>query len=637
MSSRAWLAGTLTLWLLLPGRAGAQVAPLDNWRSMRTPHFQVIGDVGEGELRRVAARLEQFRDAVEGILPPATDTTSAPTVVIVFKSHKTYRPFKPQYQGKPMDHLAGYFMPAAGMNLVTMTTESRSPDPDEALRIVYHELVHLMVRDSTTGIPLWLDEGLAEYYRTLDVSDGGRTVTVGRMQRDHVYKLRKEFIPIDQLVAVDHRAALYNESDKASVFYSQSWALVHYLLTSDMINDTAQAGALLAAFSGGASFADASQSTLGMTPASLDRALREYVRRDSFPSRTLKRTDRLEKLEKVLVTRIDAAEAHAAVGALLMHMGRRDEARAQLTAALARAPEHAAALAATGQLLMREGRGEEGRLYLERAAAAPGATALVHYQHAAALHEAFDHPGRPADVDAAIEAAYRRAIAAGPAPADSYAGLARLLADRRPTSRDHLDLMREAIERAPGRSAYRLTYGLMLANREAFAGARTMLAPLVANASDADVWQQASALLERIDDFEARRATYERRRVAAGVAEPWTERFDGPVRLPQLRPLESGEAQVFGILTAIECAADRLEFVIRADAGDVRVGAASIDDVAVASFRSDAIAEASCGPRATQDPVRVTHRPTPTAGTLVDGVAGEAVSVEFVPLSYQHR
>jgi Flp pilus assembly protein TadD len=626
------LTATLLLSLLPATLARSQVAPLEKWRALRTPHFQLIGDASEGDMRRVAARLEQFREAVGIIIARATVTTSTPTLVIVFKSHKSYRPFKPVYQGKPQDHIAGYFMPGQGMNFVTLTIESRSGDPDEALRIVYHELVHLMVRNSAAGIPPWLNEGLAEFYRTLDITDGGRKVTIGRVEPQHVFTLREEFIPIEQLVAVDHRSPLYNEGSKASIFYAESWALVHYLHVDDMLKRTARASMLMSAISKGASFSDACQRVLGTSPAALEKALRQYVQRDSFTSMTLKLSDRLDTLEKLPAPLVAAGDAHAAVGALLLQMGRRDDARAQLSAALASTPGNALALTTMGQLLMREGKRDEALPYLERASAVPDAPALVHHQHAAALHEAYDEgASRPKDVDAAIEAAYRKAITLDAHMADSYQGLARILADRGVTTREPLDLMTKAIQLAPGRNDYRVNFGVMLASREALADARTILAPVAASADDEAMRMAAQSVLKRIDDFEARRAEYEKRRAAAGVTEASAERFSGPVVVPELRTPQAGEERVFGVLSAIECVGS-LRLVIKQDGPDIRVHAAGFESIAFVSFREDLKGEISCGPRKTQDPVLVTYRPGP-----VDGSLGEVVAVEFVPLSYIHR
>jgi tetratricopeptide (TPR) repeat protein len=627
------VAALILALVALPAAADQAVAPLEKWRSMRTPNFQLLGDVSEGDMRRVAGRLEQFREAVGVILPRARVTTTTPTVVLVFRNHKSYRPFKPLYQGKPQDHIAGYFIPGQGINFVALTLESRGSDPDEALRIVYHELVHLMVRNSAAGIPPWLNEGLAEYYRTLDITDGGRKVTVGRVEPQHVLRLREEFIPLEQLAAVDHGSPLYNEGTKASVFYAESWALVHYLLINDMVNRTARSSALMQALSEGAGFVDACRKALGATPAELEKALRQYVRRDSFTSMTLTLTNRIERLEKLPAPPVEPAVAHAAVGALLLLMDRRDEARAQLAVALAASPPSALALSSMGQLLMREGRHDEARPYLERASSLPDATALVHHQHAAVLHDWIGNPtSRSKEVDAVIEGAYRRAMALDPQLADSHAGLARLLSERGVTSREPLDLMMAAIQIAPGRNDYRVNLGIMLANREAFADARTVLAPVAASADDQGSRGAAAAVLKRIDDFQARRAEYEKRRAAAGVAEASTDRFAGPAVQLDLRPPQPGEERLFGILGAIECPTGAVRLVVEESGRRVRVHAAAFDVIEFISFRSELTGAVTCGARKTQDPVLVTYRPR-----AADGVIGDVVAVEFVPLSYVHR
>ncbi len=159
----------LLAWLVAPP-VSAQVKPLKEWRQMRSANFYLMGDVGEGDMRRVAGRLEQFRAAVGRLLPKATVTTATPTTVLVFRSHRNYEPFKPLYNGKVNENVAGYFMGGPAINYITMTTEMRGEGSEaERYGIIYHELVHLMVNNTVRGVPVWFNEGLAEYYRTLEV------------------------------------------------------------------------------------------------------------------------------------------------------------------------------------------------------------------------------------------------------------------------------------------------------------------------------------------------------------------------------------------------------------------------------------------------------------------------------------
>jgi hypothetical protein len=95
----------LLAWLVAPP-VSAEIKPLKDWRQMRSANFDLMGDVGEGDLRRVAGRLEQFRAAVGRLLPKASVTTATPTTVLVFRSHRNYQPFKPVYNDKVNEHVA---------------------------------------------------------------------------------------------------------------------------------------------------------------------------------------------------------------------------------------------------------------------------------------------------------------------------------------------------------------------------------------------------------------------------------------------------------------------------------------------------------------------------------------------------
>jgi tetratricopeptide (TPR) repeat protein len=44
---------------------------------------------------------------------------------------------------------------------------------------------------------------------------------------------RTSALPMEKLLAVDQSSPEYNERDRTSIFYAQSWALVHYLMHGD--------------------------------------------------------------------------------------------------------------------------------------------------------------------------------------------------------------------------------------------------------------------------------------------------------------------------------------------------------------------------------------------------------------------
>src|SRR5438132_9869837 len=116
------------LLVLLPIVAMAK----DKWVSVHSKNFFLVGNAGEQDIRRVALKLEQFRDVFSRLFTKLKLNSSVPTTVIVFKSDAFYRPFKPLYQGKPAS-VAGYFQPGEDANYITLTSELRETTPYAAI------------------------------------------------------------------------------------------------------------------------------------------------------------------------------------------------------------------------------------------------------------------------------------------------------------------------------------------------------------------------------------------------------------------------------------------------------------------------------------------------------------------------
>src|SRR5215510_11858810 len=95
------------------------VSAKDNWVSVRTKNFYLIGSANEKEIRKVALKLEQFREVFTKLFPNMKFNTPVPTTVIVFKNDSSYGPFKPSA------NTAGFFQAGDDVNYITLTTEVR--------------------------------------------------------------------------------------------------------------------------------------------------------------------------------------------------------------------------------------------------------------------------------------------------------------------------------------------------------------------------------------------------------------------------------------------------------------------------------------------------------------------------------
>jgi tetratricopeptide (TPR) repeat protein len=611
----------------------ADVRPRTGWLRLQSPNFLLLGDVGAHDLRQVAERLEQFREALGLILPNAILTTPTPTIVVVFKTHKSYEPLKPLYQGKARSDVAGFFQPGQGVNYVTVTVEGGLDN----LGIIYHEYVHLLVNNNVSGLPLWFNEGLAEYYRTFQVNDWGDLAHIGRVQNDHVLLLRQQFLPLKTIIAVDHQSPLYNESNKASIFYAESWALVHYLMLGDERRFAKNYGAFVAALADGQSLEDAARSALGIGADELEKGLRLHIGREVHQSLQLKYSDNIAKIAAIQPTPVTEADVHATLGDVFLQMDRKEDAKAELAAALALDDGHGPAHASLGMLDLRDRRWEASRPHFERAVASPSANFLCHYYYGLALSQSGRETGSPNTDDlTAMERAFRRSIELNPGFADAYAELAWAISRALDRTKEAAQLMLEALKLAPGREDYLLGLGLMLSNVQDFVGAKQVLAPLATRAADEKVRDQARQRLAEMSRYEKERAEQEARariiidRPGDPASAASAPSAGSPTMVFKLRDPKPGETRYSGRLTAIECGRNGIVLVVKVDAETVRARAAKFDAVEFITYREQTQGRVGCGPRKLPDNVLLTLRLDPDTRTR-----GVAVAVEFVPDEYE--
>lgn len=269
---------TAILMNLALGCAGAASAE-PKWIRVDTPNFIVVGTGGERRLANVGAQFEGFREALTRLISKTAVSSPVPTVVIVFPDDRTFAPFKPTFQGKPVN-VGGLYASQPHINYILLGPAHGSEDD---LRGVFHEYTHLVIANTSPGLPLWLNEGLAEYYSSFQIDDDGRAVVLGRAIDAHLGVLARErWIPLPELIATTQTSPEYNESARRSIFYAESWALVHMLLHSTPDRAAALGGYVDETLDGEPS-PDAWAEAFGR--GDLLTSLRQYVQRPVLASR----------------------------------------------------------------------------------------------------------------------------------------------------------------------------------------------------------------------------------------------------------------------------------------------------------------------------------------------------------------
>jgi tetratricopeptide (TPR) repeat protein len=600
---------------------------------LRTPTFTLIGEQGERPLRRVAERLEQFREVFRRVFPNAKQTMPAPIVVHVFGSERSYQPFMPLYNGKRVE-VGGSFQPADGAYYITLNTEAG----EGAYPVIFHEYVHLLVGTALADVPAWFNEGLAEYYSTYQMY-GEREATLGRVNAEHVYELRERFIPLSELLAVDHRSPLYNESDRRGVFYAESWALVHYLLIGSP-QRKGQLATFLEKYADGVPSTQAVRDAFGVSEAELEKELRRYVSQSLYQSTRVTFTDKVAIDKDWAIDRPSDADGQAAYADLLLAMGRTDDAAARADGALKLDPDHARAQAVLARIRAADGQADAAAALIDRAVKAAGDTDYLpaYYQARLLLRGEGKHsPTITPDSARRALALLGRVTVLQPALADAH-GLAAYawLVAQNPTA---------AMTAAA--SAFKLSarheYALVHARARVFLGeaaVRPALDALVARGSREWIRREAQELLDLLARIEGQRTS-----TAAAASSPATSAAtpmgtsDGmtaparPLRtIPVFRVLGAGEVREIGTFEGVECPRDGVIFTVRLPSRLARVSAKTLDQVEFFTYRSEPPGQVGCGARAKPERIYLTYRASSGGAPAADGVA---VAIELLPDDFE--
>ena len=352
----------------------------DRWHSVRTNHLFVIGNADPESLRRVAVWLEFFHAAFARVISRNVIDSSIPTTVIVFSDDASFTPFKPVYQGRPTA-ISGFFLPGDDVNYIALSLDPRG-DP---YATAFHEYVHLHVKDNIPGAPLWLNEGLAEIYESLQFS--GSDVLIGTPKPGYLFLLRNlEMLPLKTLFSVGTDSPHYNERDKQGIFYGESWALVHYLMLGDRSGQD-QFKRFLQRVASGDDVAKAIESAYGITIDKLEQEFESYVRNGNLRGQRITGIGDPRSYGSYTATQrstLTEAETLFYLADLSLHMGRDNVAERGFKEAIASDPSFLPAYAALGTLYVHQHRYDEAKKYLQKATTATQSYE-VHYFYAYVL------------------------------------------------------------------------------------------------------------------------------------------------------------------------------------------------------------------------------------------------------------
>lgn len=344
----------------LPGR----------WTEVRSENFIVVGNARPKELRQVATRFEQFRAVLAQEMPRFASASGPPLLV-----------FAPA-NGRAMGRLTATGRGPAGFFSDSITDRFAAVQADlvggEDFGVVYHEYFHFLAHQAGLKLPLWLGEGLADFW------GGGTRLTKKEAEIARAIDMRLRYlrpanlIPLDVLFSVDHSSEYYREPFKTADFYAQSWGLTHYLMLGEESGERKRHLAeYLKLLAQSKNSLDAAREAFGDLDTLMDE-LKVYRRQLTYsyfrlPLPPAPTASSLR--ERPLTT----GEAAALVARFSYHARGQGDMKGLLDQAKADAPDLPTTQEALGIYHLREGETAESLAAFERAAAIEGGSALAHY------------------------------------------------------------------------------------------------------------------------------------------------------------------------------------------------------------------------------------------------------------------
>jgi tetratricopeptide (TPR) repeat protein len=384
---------------LLASRANASP---EQWVEVRSAHFTVLTDSSEKQARHIVDQFERMRWMFQTLFPKSNVDPVSPIVVLAAKNQKSFQTLEPaDYLAKGQMKIGGLFMRTPDKNYVLLRLDAEYEHPYSS---IYHEYTHLQFSADSQWMPIWLNEGLAEFIQNTEIRE--KDVVLGEPSVDDILYLRQnQIIPLPVLFRVDAKSPYYHDEQKGSVFYAESWALTHYLYITDKENHTNRMGDYFNLISHREDPVTAAEKAFGDLKK-LQTALGYYIQASSHKEFTLSSAAAPIDESSYKVRLLTQSESDAARADFLAYVRRNADARALLDTVLKADPTNAQAHETMGFLALHDGNMEEARKWYGEAVKLGSQNYLAQYQFAQ-LSMGGPDPDRDKEIEDSLRAAIR--------------------------------------------------------------------------------------------------------------------------------------------------------------------------------------------------------------------------------------
>src|SRR5580693_5653236 len=199
-----------------------------HWIRVNSSHFSLVTDADDIKGHAVAARFEQMRAVFGQLLARSRINMSEPIDIIALKNDEEYSKVVPTRQGQGIG--AGFFIPGEDRNYFVLNLSK-----EESWRAISRDFALVFLNCNYPPTQPWFDQGFAEYFSSLRFDN--KQAQIGGDPESFTEILNSTpWLSIPDLFAT-HRDAS-QESSHHTLFYAQSWIVMHYLLRQDKLSET---------------------------------------------------------------------------------------------------------------------------------------------------------------------------------------------------------------------------------------------------------------------------------------------------------------------------------------------------------------------------------------------------------------
>jgi hypothetical protein len=309
-----------------------------DWKFAGTPHFQLYTQSADAKsAASLLAWLEQLHTFFvrQAGLDPGNRT---PVRVMAFRSKQGYDPYR---LGSASD---AYFIGSPERDYIVL-----SQLRENEFSAVAHEYSHLVLRSPGRELPAWLNEGLAEIFSTLRISNHGSALG-GEIPAHSQVLRRNSWIALGDLLSMKP-AAFRDDRNLAVIFYAESWALTDMLALSPGYAPLFPQ--LVREIASGVSGREALHAVYSKPLETVFRDVHDWANLHLHPSLTLPPIAREPSLS-ISFRDVSAFEIRSVTADLLLASGELERAQAEYVSLAQQQPSNGSVAVALGAIALRK-------------------------------------------------------------------------------------------------------------------------------------------------------------------------------------------------------------------------------------------------------------------------------------------